>query len=504
VITRAQLDREDGVQLLACERRTLGMRPSRPPIVTRSSFVLGSIVAASTLSTLSAVPVAGAADFVFSEPIESALPKGQTPTAVRAADLTGDGVIDLVVAGRNWNGEPDTGGRIAILRGAGDGTFEPLAEAFVPQGNAEDIGIADLDGDGVLDLAVSVGGSRGRFAAFRGLGGGSFAAPLQIELERGPRGLALSDLDGDGDLDATIVNYNSASVSIVRNDGGVFTQVAVSRLMPYLGGIPFPQQVSLADLDADGDADAIATTIGGGRVTLLRGGGDGGLARGVDWKPALINGEVPAVINANVVDMDGDGDRDVLLPVLLLTQTQKLVLFVNDGTGSFSTQAVFDAWVFYYAWCSTTLDVDRDGRRDVAIGTALSGSVSFVRNETPAPGAAVSLVPQPLFIFYGFFVRDLIAADVDNDGDDDVVGIEIAGSTVFTLRNDTPPAGGVASLEGAGRVEKRPARDIDAPAFDFDDDGDVDASDAARWLEEWTPARGMPSSASDSAKGGAR
>ncbi|MDZ4754881.1 MAG: VCBS repeat-containing protein [Phycisphaerae bacterium] len=438
----------------------------------------------------SATP-AGAADFAFAPPIVSALPKDHTPIVVRLGDLDGNGILDAVATGRNWDGEPNTNGRVAVMRGIGDGTFELWSLLLIPQGHSEDAAIADLNGDGFLDVAVSVSGPRGRIAAFLGNGNGGFAAPTFTDIERGPRGMTLADLDGDGDLDAAAVNYSSGSVSIARNDSGVFTTIGVTRLMPYLGGLPFPQQAVAVDIEGDGDADVLTTTIGGGRVSVLRGRNDGTLASGVDWKPALINKEAPAVIGTNIADFDGDGDFDLALPVLLVTQSQKLVVLRGDGTGAFPEQSVFDADIFSYAWCSVPIDVDSDGRIDLAIGTALSGFVSFVRNETESPAGPLAFVAQPLVIPYGLFVRDLVSADIDGDGDADLVGIEIAGSTLFTLLNATAPDnhGGAATAQRSADPPKAPMTPpLKVPERDITGDGRFDAADVARWLGDWVPS----------------
>lgn len=448
-----------------------------------------------TILMFSAAPAltAGAADFSFSRPVESPLPKGQTPIVIRMSDLDGDGKPDAIVTGRNWDGERGTGARVAIMKGVGDGTFTPWHEVTVSEGNAEDARLVDMDGDRVLDLVVSVSSAQSRVAIFHGNGDGTFAAPSYTAVERSPRGLCTADIDGDGDLDVVCSNYNSASLSILRNDGAGFTNLATVRLMRYLGGLAFPQQVNDADVNGDGRADILTTTIGGGRLTTLRGIADGPFAPAADWKPDLINGEVPAVIGSSIADFDNDGDVDVALPVLLVTQAQKIVTLRNDGAGAFAEQKVHDIFGFYYTWCSTPLDVDGDGRLDIAIGTALTGAVFFQRNETAGPAAPISFVGQPIFVSYGFFVRDLTSADVDGDGDADLVGVEIAGSTIFTLLNTTGQ--GIASAEGAAppRPQKPPTASGKPQAMpvsrDLTDDGAIDARDVAVWLEAWLPPR---------------
>src|SRR6185295_5286152 len=97
----------------------------------------------------------------------------------------------------------------------GDGTFGPvdrfLADAFY-------VAIADLDGDGILDVAtagyrtdtvgVLRGQRRGHFAASRDYPAGSFS-----------HGMRAKDLDGDGDDDVVVANYDSGSVSVLLATG---------------------------------------------------------------------------------------------------------------------------------------------------------------------------------------------------------------------------------------------------------------------------------------------
>jgi hypothetical protein len=429
---------------------------------------------------------ASAADFSFSGPVESLLPKGQTPLVIRLADLDGDGKLDAVVSGRNWDGEVGTTARVAIMKGNGDGSFAPWREVFVLEGHAEDVRVVDMNGDAIADLVVSVFGRTSRVALFRGLGGGEFTAPSYVPVERAPRGLTTVDFDGDGDRDVVCTNYSSGSLSLLRNDGTGLAPLEPIRIMRYLGGLPFPQQANDSDLDGDGRSDVIITTLGASRVTILRDEEGPALPSVVDWKPALIGNESPAVIGSSIADFDGDGDDDIALPVLLVTQDQKVVTLRNDGSGGFAEQGVHQPLGFYYSWCSTPIDVDGDGRIDLAIGTALTGAVYFLRNETASPTSPITFTSPFLFFPYGFFVRDLTSGDVDGDGDADVVGIEIAGSTIFTLLNTT--GNGIAGEDRSTRKPPASPRRTPSPATaDANGDGTVNGADLAVWLGAWVP-----------------
>ncbi|MDZ4831201.1 MAG: VCBS repeat-containing protein [Phycisphaerae bacterium] len=453
------------------------------------------LIAATTSAALALTLSARAAEFSFGPAVVSPLPMSHTPTAVRLGDFDGDGKLDAVVTGRNWLFKPGTTGRVSVLRGAAGGIFTPWHEILVIEGSTEDAAVRDFDGDGKLDVLLTLSGPRGRLAFARGHGDGTFDAPTYVDLERQPRGLCVGDLDGDGDVDAGAVNYVSSSLMVVRNQlpgGGNLVNASTQRLGQYIGGLPYPLQTNASDLNGDGKRDLLVTMLGGGRVSVMRGLGGGTFARSVDWKPANIAGEAPAIIGTSVADYDGDGDVDVALPVLLVTQAQRLILMRNDGSGGFAEQSSFESAGFYYSWCSAPIDVDGDGKMDVAIGTALSGSVTFMRNLTAGPAAPLNFALQPAIVFYGLFVRDLVAADIDGDGDQDLVGIEIAGSTVFTTFNTTPQ-GGVAGET----VQRPPPRTVKRghPAnpvtIDLTGDGAVDARDVAQSLEQLTiPLKG--------------
>src|SRR6185369_12175044 len=78
-------------------------------------------------------------------------PSGTNSYSVTAADLNGDGKLDLVVAN---NGSAVAGdGSVAVLLGKGDGTFQP-AQYYFAGSDPVFVTAGDLNGDGKLDLAV--------------------------------------------------------------------------------------------------------------------------------------------------------------------------------------------------------------------------------------------------------------------------------------------------------------------------------------------------------------
>lgn len=120
--------------------------------------------------------------------------------AVSLGDLNGDGILDLVTAGRDGSNN----GYATVRLGDGSGLFGS-ATSFATEGiSSYAVDLGDLNGDGILDL-VTAGMSDGfnGYATVRlGDGNGSFGAATSFETESvASNALNLSDLNGDGILD---------------------------------------------------------------------------------------------------------------------------------------------------------------------------------------------------------------------------------------------------------------------------------------------------------------
>src|SRR5207244_1237780 len=128
------------------------------------------------------------------------------------------------------------------------------------------IGIADLNGDGHLDLIAT---DQSGLRVLLGRGDGTFTAATTFA--GGGSALALGDRNGDGRIDAVTTDpdifYNRVTVSVLLGQGdGTFAPA-----VDYNAGRG-PQAVAIADLNRDGKADL---AVGGPGVSVLRGNGDG-------------------------------------------------------------------------------------------------------------------------------------------------------------------------------------------------------------------------------------
>ncbi|MCY2987295.1 MAG: tandem-95 repeat protein [Planctomycetota bacterium] len=183
---------------------------------------------------------------------------GNHPFDVASGDFNEDGRLDLVVA--DFGTYPQGGdlGDVRVLLAGSNGAFQSQVACPVGFGPSA-IVAADLNGDGHLDLAVANFLSD-NVTVCRGLGNGTFQAEATLSGGSGPMDLKAADIDGDGDLDLLVTNGKSQKVAILRNR---LSQEAPESFAfepaESFGVANFPDasQISLAtgDLDQNGTMD---------------------------------------------------------------------------------------------------------------------------------------------------------------------------------------------------------------------------------------------------------
>jgi hypothetical protein len=136
------------------------------------------------------------------------------PVQLVAADLDGNGTLDLAAA--------DTGAmfginqNLSVFLNPGDGGTPGRAD-YDTRNAPTAVAAADVDGDGIVDLLVTNNGSSD-LSVFRGLGGGAFAPALLYATGLAPVGVVTGDWNGDGRLDVAVVDNG---VSLLFNRGNL-------------------------------------------------------------------------------------------------------------------------------------------------------------------------------------------------------------------------------------------------------------------------------------------
>ena len=129
---------------------------------------------------------------------------------VAAGDFNGDGKLDLAVC--DWNKNT-----VTILLGNGDGTFSASSPPPIAVGSAPDAIVAgDFNNDGKLDVAVANSGD-GTVTLLLGNGDGTFtpASGSPYAVGQYPSAIAVADFNGDGKLDLAVTNLMDGTVSIL-------------------------------------------------------------------------------------------------------------------------------------------------------------------------------------------------------------------------------------------------------------------------------------------------
>lgn len=378
-------------------------------------------------------------------------------------DLTADGDADLVIAAL---GSP----QLALFQGQGNGSFSPATALPLPDGAS---GLAsatgEVTGDGWRDLIVT-DASNDRVLVYPGQSSGTLGSPIAYPVGDAPVAASVGDLNGDGKVDIAVSNLGDASLSLLLQEQGGFrierlaldgapgrtlvgdvtgdqiADIAVCRLdqlavsvLAGLGGGRYaepaqlgsggtPTRVLSGDVDGDQHADLVATGGGFARLSLWRAGTPPGLRGAVDHPAGIA---APAFVVA--ADFDGDGRSEVAAGGAEGTVISFLRIEL-DAKPFARSQVLLSVDVGRPVFNLTRGDFDRDGRIDIAVSAV--GGVRILANTSTPGRLAFDLVPPNgsgvLVPAVGPF--EVVAADLDLDGDDDFVIADAGAGNVLVLR----------------------------------------------------------------------
>lgn len=370
-------------------------------------------------------------------------------SSVALGDLNNDGRLDVVLGGLGQANRIFLSGATALTY-----TASTLGS------NASGVAIGDLDGDSDLDLAFSV--NSGQSAYYLNSGSGTFGTAQAVGPANAPsRDVALGDINGDGRLDMVVANNNQRSVAYLNAASNRFNTSTV--LGPSQGSSDTSENLSIGDIDADGDLDILVGNESGNNDLYLNAGGGNFAAN-----PLNITGDAGSDGSA-LADMDGDRDMDVLIG-----RNDQLFIYDNDGGGGAQDQVEIGEPNDSIG-TAITGDMNGDGRLDIVT------SRRYTDNSGPSPVVvnvgAVYLNDNNRFTAperRSFTIGDeilypLAVGDVDNDNDLDLIFAIGAGANVL-YKND-----GSGNLSLAQTFTMSDNAEILARALgDLDGDGDLD------------------------------
>ncbi len=289
-------------------------------------------------------------------------PVSDNPTTLTAADLDGDGEMDVLVT-------DEIAGELIVIMGLGNGQFVSPPLTY-PVGSAPVAAALErIDADAHLDLLV-VNRDSDNVAVLRGNGDGTFQPATFVGTGQSPSSIHLADLDADGFLDLVVTNLppfgeiQDVTVRLGNGDGTFGTD------QRFVGGV-YSRDALLGDLDRDGHLDIV---LGG--FSWFRGHGDGTFEPEPQSRHRSDLGLVGGHLRA-AEDLDDDGWVDIVAgdEVFINQGGPGMVGFEPDGeTLRWPGVVEADSYNLYRGDTSAFIDVDTDGLPDGGYGVCLSGA----------------------------------------------------------------------------------------------------------------------------------
>ena len=446
---------------------------------------------------------------------------------IAVGDLNGDGFLDIATA----HDAGISSVAVLLNNGAGSfsaavGSPFPLSLGANPRA----IALGDVDGDGDLDIAT--GNSTSNDVAVlinNGVASFTFAtgSPFPVGGNT-PWGITMADFDNDGDIDIATPNNQTNNVSILINAPATLlistnparnsnTQTPTSLTLSWsqpmttaTASLPSPASIAhnlyvwggmsgYRSLPLSGNIGGTATQSGNTTtftpnaarpfrpgeevsVTVV----NAQATSGVRAKPTVYgfrtkSGTGPATfyqtstpvvgLDARTVatgDFDGDGDLDLAVGCDDMGMSPRVDILLNDGTGTFTTgsQILSGALGGLNPWTVTAGDFNNDGSPDLAVtGTGGSSAVYILLNN--ANGTGTFAVSSNYVTGIGQCWH-LTSADIDGDGDLDLLVANTTGTTVNILLNN----GNGTFTPGTNPTVGSNPRCV--AAADLDNDGDID------------------------------
>jgi hypothetical protein len=327
------------------------------------------------------------------------------------ADLDGDGQLDIATVDHD-------GAKVTIYLNDGTGIILPGTTMSVPAPQAEYIDSlqANPTTDDFVDLVVAA--TNGTLVVYLGHGDGTFAPGVPVPSCSAPGEISAADFNGDliDDLAVACVNDGGWAMQLGDGLGGFAAPV------PYAAG-SVTRGLDSADLNGDGAPDLVAVSYASSLAWIFINANDGNGTMVGSGPIALQGGSW----STRTGDLDGDGDVDAIVSG---QDDGAISILVNDGAGAFALDTAFERGGGQ-GGIPAIGDVDGDGRQDIII-TAFDRSFMAVflnlGDGTFGPAERHPLDTR------GFAAA---AGDLDGDGKADVsVTAEFgAGVQIFTTGN---------------------------------------------------------------------
>jgi len=329
----------------------------------------------------------------------------------------------------------------------------------------------DIDGDGDKDV-VAAGSGDNEIAYWINTGGSPIEWTKKSIDNKFTYPMDVFSCDIDGDQDMDVLGAAWAQSGIALwTNSGGTTNKWTKQVIK--NNYPGAHEVFSCDIDKDGDNDVLGASAISNRIDLWI--NEGGTP--ITWTEQTIGSQYGGARSVYSIDIDNDGDMDVLGAAL--TDNEITVWYNEGGTPITWTEQIisdnFPAAHHVYA-----ADIDNDGDNDV-LGAAYNNRVTLWINEGGNPITWNKQIIDNMFAG----AMKVIVADINNDGNPDIIASSSLGNKICWWSND----GNNPITWTKDIIDPICAKAWPIYATDMDDDGDIDilggseAFDGIMWYE---------------------
>jgi len=342
-------------------------------------------------------------------------PAGLAPIAVGVSDLDGDGIVDLAVA--NYDGDD-----VSIFLGTGTGEFIDTGLPYMVGQLPFALVIADVNGDEHPDIVTSCEGED-VVSVLLNDGFGVFTEERRFETEGAPQGLVVRDFDGDQKMDIATANSFDETVTVLKGAGdGNFASPS-----SYATGTS-PMGLAAGDIDGDQVLDLVAANTAGGEeangsLTFLKGQGDGTFLLRPEFFLAEVCGAVGCLpVGLEIADVNHDNKADL---VVINQDGDSVGIHLGNGDFTFREPTVIE--VSSTPAGSVLADFDGDENLDIATTGSFDNFVSVLL------GVGDGTFAEPLDFEVGETPMGIAAGHFNGDGRIDLVVTNLDDETITVM-----------------------------------------------------------------------